>query len=120
MNGTRRGGSRNVGEGVLPTLTDAGEISILKGLVNSLSTSDEGGTSMGEVWLVDARRAISSAEEEQGSSVGRQSLTRRVENWTWQMMEELVVTFVDAVGDWETMEDVCDTLGGEDWFIALL
>ena len=36
------------------------------------------------------------------------------------MMEELFVSFVDAVGDWETMEDVCDTLGGEDWFIALL
>ena len=35
-------------------------------------------------------------------------------------MEELFVSFVDAVGGWETMEDARAALGGEDWSIASL
>ena len=35
-------------------------------------------------------------------------------------MEQLFVSFLNAVGDWETMEDVCAALGGEDWFIVSL
>ena len=36
------------------------------------------------------------------------------------MMEEFFVSVVDAVGDWETMEDVHAVLGGEDWVIVSL
>ena len=75
---------------------------------------------MGEVSLLDVRRTILSAEGERWSSVGRRSQLRRVGNWTQQMMEELFVSFLDAVGDSETMEGVHAALGGEDWFMASL
>ena len=75
---------------------------------------------MGEVWLLPVRRAILSAEGERRWSVGRQSLLKRVGNWTRRIMEELVVSFVDAVGDWETMDDVRAALRGEDWCKLLL
>ena len=70
--------------------------------------------------MLAVKRAILLAEGERWSSVGQQSLLRRVGNWTRKMMEELFVSFLDAVRDCDTLEDARATLGCEDWFMVTL